>query len=95
MTFATCVDWKRTVVSANAPLGEGAHAIEAFWQVDGTMLLKVDKKLVARGKAPGTLRSRRSRPAVIGADRVKPVGDYESENLFSGTISALRLRHRR
>ena len=95
LTFATCVDWKRTVVSANAPLGEGAHAIEAFWQVDGTMLLKVDKKLVARGKAPGTLRSQPGDSVEIGADRVKPVGDYESENLFSGTISALRLRHRR
>ena len=75
--------------------GEGAHAIEAFWQVDGTMLLKVDKKLVARGKAPGTLRSQPGDSVEIGADRVKPVGDYESENLFSGTISALRLRHPR
>jgi arylsulfatase A-like enzyme len=95
LTFATAVDWKRTVINADTPLGDGAHAIEAFWRVDGTMTLQVDKKLVAKGKAPGSLKSQPGDSIEIGADLIKPVGDYQGTNTFRGTISGLTLRHPR
>ena len=52
---ATCVDWKRTIIAAEEPIGNEARAIEFFWQDRGGMLLKVDGELVARGEAPGPL----------------------------------------
>ena len=93
--FATCVNWKRTVISADKPLPPGPHRIEAFWQTDGGMQLKVDRKLVAKGGSPGVLKAEPGDSMQIGADAVKPVGDYSVPNRFRGTISDFVLKHAR
>ncbi len=95
LAFATCVRWKRTVITADEPLGEGPHQFEAFWQTDGAMHLKVDGKLVAKGHAPNALQAEPGDSVQIGADLIKPVGDYENENAFRGSISRLFLKHPR
>ncbi|MBC8868802.1 MAG: sulfatase-like hydrolase/transferase [Planctomycetes bacterium] len=95
LAFATCVAWQRTVIATNEPLGEGLHQFEAFWQTDGGMQLKVGNRLVAKGRAPGALQAEPGDSIQIGADLIKPVGDYENDNPFHGSISDLFLKHAR
>lgn len=95
LAFATCVRWKRTVITADEPLGGGPHPFEAFWQTDGAMHLKVDGRLVAKGRTPNVLQDEPGDSIQIGADLIKPVGDYEDENPFRGSISGLFLKHPR
>ncbi len=89
VAVATCVSWKRTMISA--PLGDGAQQVEFFWHKSGEMLLKVDGKLVSRGKAPGFLTAQPGDSVQIGSDLIQPVGDYSAGNAFRGTISAVSL----
>jgi len=89
------VNWKRTVITAEKPLDDAPHAFEAFWKSDGTMQLQIDRRNVARGKAPGLLNAEPGDSLQIGADRVKPVGDYTEQNAFRGSISGLYLKHPR
>ena len=58
-------------------------------------LLKVDGKLVAKGRAPGALQVEPGDSVQIGADLIKPVGDYGNDNSFRGSISGLFLKHAR
>jgi len=95
LTFATCVNWKRTVIAAEQPLDDAAHAFEAFWKSDGTMQLQIDRRTVARGTAPGLLTAEPGDSVQIGADLIKPVGDYRGQNVFRGSISGLYLKHPR
>jgi len=87
--FATCVDWKRTLVEGSSRLEDGRHELHIQWGKDGSMFLKVDGRLAARGKAPGVLRQTPGDTMQIGADLIKPVGNYEVPNAFQGTISGL------
>jgi arylsulfatase A-like enzyme len=95
LAFATCVGWKRTVIVAEDPLSTDPVAIEAFLQTNGEMTLKVNKKLVAKGKAPSCLKKEPGDSVQIGADLIKPVGDYETNNPFQGSISNLTVQHSR
>ena len=95
LAFATCVAWHRTVIATNEPLGEGPHQFEAFWQTDGGMQLKVGNKLIAKGRAPDALQTEPGDSVQIGADLIKPVGDYKDDNPFHGSISDLFLKHAR
>ena len=91
IVLATCVAWKRTIISA--PLGEGVRQVEFFWQQSGDMLLKVDGKPVSRGKAPGFLSAQPGDSVQIGSDLIQPVGDYSAKNAFRGTISGVSLNY--
>ena len=93
LCFATCANWKRTVIAGEEPLGDGAQEIEAFWQKDGSMHLKLGKKIVARGKSAGTLGGEPGDSVQVGADLIKAVGDYEVPNAFRGEISDLKIGH--
>jgi arylsulfatase A-like enzyme len=93
ISAATCVSWKRTVISA--PLGDGVRQVEFFWQKSGEMRLKVDDKLVSRGKAPGFLGADPGDSLQIGSDLIKPVGDYQAGNAFQGTISGVTVNYAR
>ena len=92
--FATCTNWKRTVVAAKqeVPAGKSTE-LEVFWAKDGNIQLKVGGELVARGKSPGKLTVQPGDSVQIGADLIKPVGDYEVPNVFRGSISELSLNH--
>ena len=93
ITVATCVSWKRTIISA--PLAEGMRQVEFFWQKNGEMLLKVDGKLASRGKSPGFLSAQPGDSVQVGSDLIQPVGDYRVQNAFRGTISAVSLDYSR
>lgn len=93
LAFATCVDWKRTEIAAESALPSGPIEFEAFLQTTGEMTLTINKKLVAKGKAPSCLQQEPGDSMQIGADLIKPVGDYKTENRFQGTISDLHLRY--
>ena len=95
LSFATCVNWKRTIIATDKKLDNGSHVVEAFWSADGTMQLKLDNRNVARGKAPGPLDAEPGDSVQIGADLRKPVGDYQVPNRFRGLISDVFLRHPR
>ena len=89
--FSVCVDWKRTTVTADAPLAKGRHVLAASLGADGVMTLGVDGRTAASGKAAGPLDVDPGDSVQIGADRVKPVGDYEVPNPYRGEISKLVL----
>ena len=92
LSFATCVDGKRTVIQSEQPLEDGAHSIEAFRQKDGRMFLKVNDELVDRGTAPGGFDAEPGDSLQVGADKIKPVGEYDSPNYFRGTIRGLTVQ---
>jgi arylsulfatase A-like enzyme len=95
LAFATCVGWKRTVIVAENPLPAGPVEIEAFLQKTGRMILRVNQKDVAKGKSPSCLKQQPGDSVQIGADLIKPVGDYKTENIYQGTITDLTLFHPR
>jgi len=95
LCFATCADWKRTIARTKEKLAPGPHEIEAFQQTKGGLLLKVDGELVARAEAPSGIVANPGDSVQIGADLIKPVGDYEVPNAFHGTIENLSLFHKR
>lgn len=95
LVMATCVDWKRTAVTSPEPLPSGPVRFEAFWNGSGSMQLKVEDKLVAKGTAAGVIASEPGDSVQIGADLIKPVGDYEVPFAFQGTIHELHLKYAR
>ena len=95
LVFATCVNWKRTVITSQAVVKPGRLVVEAFWSAKGEMHLKSGQQVVARGKSPGVLRSQPGDSVQIGADLVKPVGDYTSPFPFQGVIDEFSLNHAR
>ena len=84
--FATCVDWQRTIVEGSSTLEDGRHELHIHWGKDGSLLLKVDGKLAAKGKAPGVLSQTPGDTMQIGVDLIKPVGKYDIPNAFRGTV---------
>ena len=88
--FATCVDWKRTVVTGPDPLAYGS-VLTARLEKQGRITLAVDGRVVAQAQAPGLFKSEPGDSIQIGADTVKPVGEYQSPNYFTGVIDKLSL----
>jgi arylsulfatase len=91
--FSVCTNWTRTTVHGSA-LGKGEHTLEARLEKDGRMALLVDGKTVAEGKAPGPVAGEPGDSLQIGADLIKPVGEYAVPNPFAGTIRRIRLEVR-
>ena len=89
--FATCIDWKRTVVAGPEPLAQGS-TLTARLEKQGQMTLAVDGRIVAQAKAPGLFKSEPGDSIQVGADTVQPVGEYESPNYFTGVIDDLALK---
>jgi len=93
LSFATCVDWNRTVITAKELFGDKPQLVEAVWKADGEMQLKIGKQFVAQGKSIGPMKSQPADSAQIGADTITPVGDYRFDNYFRGTISGFAMKH--
>ena len=95
LSFATCVNWKRTVIASSDPLPNRPCEVEAYWSAEGAMQLKIGKQLVAKGQSPGHLKVQPGDSLQIGGDLVKPVGAYDVPNAFTGTITDLSIQHAR
>lgn len=95
LAFATCSDWKQTVIQSEVEVDSSTHQVEAFWDNKQNMHLKVDGKLVAKGESPSYLDAQPGDSIQVGRDRIKPVGDYADENPFHGTIRNLTIRYAR
>ena len=80
-------------ITAPAPLSEGWHHIAAVLEADKAMHLYVDGKSVADGTAPGLL-TRPKQVLEIGLDSGGPVGDYESDNPYSGLLDEVAIYFR-
>ncbi len=87
--LAACVDWKRTVLVADDPIDEKPHEWEMRFNGDGRLFLRIDGRLVAQGSAAGPLRQMPGDTMQVGADLVKPVGDYQPPHPFRGVITGL------
>ena len=89
LAFAQTSDWKRSIVSSG-PLDEGEHWFEAVRESDGTLFLRVDdEEAVSVESRP--LKTNPGDSLQIGADTIKPVGDYESPNRFKGRLWDLEI----
>ena len=91
LAMSACADWKRTTVVAKQKLPAGWSHVAGQLLPGGTIKLFVDGKLVATGKASGLLAGNPGDSLQIGADLIKPVGDYTVPNAFAGAIQDVRL----
>ncbi|MDP6507338.1 MAG: hypothetical protein QF886_27160, partial [Planctomycetota bacterium] len=91
-TFSVCVNWKRTTITSDQPLSGDASTIAANLGHDGKMQLSINGKPAATGKAASSLRADPGDSLQVGADLIKPVGDYEAGNFFEGKILELKLQ---
>ncbi|MBG86210.1 MAG: arylsulfatase [Verrucomicrobiales bacterium] len=89
LSFAQCADWKRKVITSTR-LGAGEHSFEAVRHADGRMTLSIDGGQSQSVKA-GLIGLDPGDSLQIGADTVKPVGEYEVPNQFNGTIRDLKI----
>lgn len=92
LAFSVCVDRKRTTITSQQLLGSEPREVEAIWSKDSSITLKIAGAVVAEGKTPGLLDSEPGDSIQIGADLVKPVGEYEVPNAFRGVISDLTVK---
>lgn len=90
-TVSVCVDWKRATISAKERLPSGWAHVAGQLLRGGRLKLFVNGKLAAQGKAPGLLSAEPGDSLQVGADAIKPVGEYEGNNPFAGLIDEVRL----
>lgn len=91
LCFAACVNEKRTLVRSTAAIA-GSTDLEANWNPNGEMLLKINGKVVGKEQA-GIMQLEPGDSIQIGADLNEPVGDYNTPNYFSGTIEDLTFKY--
>lgn len=91
LAFSVCNDWKRVTVKSPAPLPAGEHLVTAALMPTGLLRLTVDGSEAGERKSPGLLDTTPGDSLQVGADTVKPVGDYGVDNVFKGTIRDLDL----
>ncbi|MHC5057131.1 MAG: hypothetical protein ACYTKD_20835 [Planctomycetota bacterium] len=89
--FSVCSDWKRKTTIAPEKLGRDGARLRAELRADGRMVLAVDDRTLAEGKAAGLLSETPGDTLQIGADLVKPVGEYDVPNCLRGEIEDLTL----
>ena len=92
LTFAAVANGERKIITAPTPITAPTD-FEASWNSKGNMILKIGKKLVARGETKEVIQVEPSDTIQIGADAGKAIGEYESPNTFEGTISNLTFKY--
>ena len=69
----------------------GTFAVEANLLKDGVMLLKIDGREAARGKAAGLIPVQPKDGVSIGADEQTAVGDYAPPNKLQGAVKQVKI----
>ena len=93
LAFAACIDWKRTVVGVLRKLPDGWVHVAAQLAGDGGVTLFVNGRAAAVGRAAGLLAANPGDSLQVGADAVKPVGQYTAPNRFAGLMAGLRVAY--
>jgi arylsulfatase A-like enzyme len=91
LILAQRADWKRRLVSTK-PLDDDEHSFEAIRQFDGKMILIVDG-IRFSSEPSDSFPTEPGDSIQIGADTIKPVGDYVVPNRFKGTLSDLKIEY--
>ncbi|EEF57355.1 sulfatase family protein [Pedosphaera parvula] len=88
--FAVRADGVLNSISAsNAP--EGKFHVEGKLAPDGKMILAVNGKTVAAGKAAGLIPKQPAENFCVGFDDGHPVADYGTNSKFEGSISGIKV----
>ena len=88
LTFLVRISKEATSISSPVVVS-GAHAAMARLERSGAMTLSLDGKVVAQGKASGTVPSMPVDGLDVGSDTAGAVGPYSGENNFGGTIESV------
>lgn len=91
LVFSVRVSRALTAITMKEPFPTRPCSIEARLERDGAMELLVEGKLVARGKAPGTIPTQPQDGLSVGHDEKSAVGDYESPFPFKGRVESLQV----
>ncbi len=90
LVFSVRIEGKVSSITAdNTP--EGRFSLAAHLQPDGRMVLLIDGKQVAQGKAPGLIPVQPIDPLSIGQDTDSAVGDYTAPNPLEGTLQNVNI----
>lgn len=81
----------QTVSVSTKKLPQGAFQFEARLARDGAMTLMTGGKVAATGKAPGSIPVQPKEDFCVGFDNGRPVGEYDGQPLFRGSISQLKV----
>ena len=92
LALAVRRDGKLQTIMAAGKLSEGAVAVEAVLAKNGKVTLKQGGKVIAEGKAGGSMRRVPLEGLHAGNDGDAAVGDYKAPSSFNGTIEKLTLR---
>ncbi len=79
-----------SIAAPDAPAG--AFRVEAHLARNGAMTLSVDGRVVARGKASGSIPNQPVENFCVGWDDKVPVADYGAAARFKGTIRNLQIK---
>ncbi len=82
---------KQSFSVSTKQLPNGAFHFEARLTRDGTMTLLTDGKVAVTGKAAGSIPTQPKEDFCLGFDNGRPVGDYDGQPLFRGSISQLKV----
>ncbi len=88
------LDGRRTVLEAETPLPDEAVHVEGVWEADGTLVLRVADRELARGVAPGPLPIYPAGVLEAGRfshDEYEPIGPVEPADHFPGTLRQIRI----
>ena len=91
LAFAVRENGNLTTIVAKEPLGSGRFHIEAALRKDGSLVISVDGKQVAAGRAAGLIDSQPRAGFSVGDAQVA-VGDYPAPNPFKGKIANVRVK---
>lgn len=91
LTLVQRTDWKQRSVSSK-PLDDDEHNFEAIRHDDGRMILVVDDIKFSTGPSPD-FPTQPGDSIQIGADTIKPVGEYDVPNQFNGHIRDLKIEY--
>ena len=91
LSLAQTADWKRRVV-ASKPLDDGEHEFVAIRDEAGRLIVEVDGNRFSLNPEP-KFPTEPGDSIQIGADMIKPVGDYEVPNAFRGKIWDLAVKY--
>lgn len=89
--FSVRIHGKVTSIAAEQPV-EGPFHISAQLEADGQMVLSVDGKQVAEGKAPGLIPVQPIDGLSIGQDTRSAVGDYQSPFPLKGKVEKVKIK---
>ena len=92
LRFVTRHGGKLTALAAKGAFPKSAVKVSAQLQIDGSVVLKMDDKVVAEGKTPGPMLDMPLDGLEVGVDLNGAVGKYPADEKFKGEITNVALK---